>query len=115
VEEAVMELLFVEAGMFTRQIVKLGLEEELADLQWLLRQNPRAGVVEPGTCGMRKVRIGDPWRGQGKRFGARVHYAFSPREESIYLMGVFRKNEQATLSPEQKKALCRRLRAWGAE
>jgi hypothetical protein len=44
-----------------------------------------------------------------------VHYAFSPREQTIYLMNVYRKDEQSTLTAEQKKVLCRRLRAWGAE
>jgi hypothetical protein len=106
---------FLESPEFTRRIVKLGLEEELGELQVELSRNPRAGVLDPGTCGVRKIRIPDSSRGQGKRFGARVHYAFSPRERTIYLMSVYPKNEQATLTPEQKKELCRRLRAWGAE
>jgi hypothetical protein len=60
-----MEYLFVEAALFTQAIVKLGLEEELGQLQLELRRNPRAGVLDPGTCGLRKVRIRDSARGQG--------------------------------------------------
>lgn len=110
-----MEYLFVELEPFTQRIVKLGLESELADVQAQLRQNPRAGVVEPGTCGLRKLRMKDPGRGQGKRFGARIHYAFIPRDKMILLLSVYRKDEQAMLMPEQKRMLCRWLRAWGAE
>jgi hypothetical protein len=89
---------FMESAEFTRRIVKLGLESELEELQTELRENPRAGMVEPG-----------------KRFGARVHYAYSPRMQTIYLIHVYTKGEQEALSPEQKKVLCRRLHAWGAE
>jgi hypothetical protein len=72
-------------------------------------------MVEPGACGVRKIRMRDASRGQGKRFGARVHYAYSPRMQTIYLIHVYTKGEQEALSPEQKKVLCRRLHAWGAE
>ena len=105
----------MESPEFTRRLIKLGLEEGMADLQAELRRNPRAGDVEPGTCGLRKVRMRDARRQQGKRFGARVHYVFVPREQAIYLMSVYQKNEQAMLTPAEKKALCRKLLSWGAE
>ena len=57
----------------------------------------------------------DSERSQGKRFGARIHYVFVPREEAIYLMSVHRKDAQPALTPEQKRELCRRLRTWGAD
>lgn len=110
-----MLYVFVESDRFTRRIVKLGLEGGLADLQAELRANPRAGVVEPGTCGLRKIRIRDSTRWQGKRFGARVHYVFVPGEESIYLMNVYPKDEQVKLTADEKREICRRLRTWGAE
>jgi hypothetical protein len=40
---------------------------------------------------------------------------FVPREEAIYLMSIYRKDDQPALTPAQKKELCRRLRTWGAE
>jgi hypothetical protein len=110
-----MECMFVEMQPFTHKVVKLGWDDELARVQAELRRNPRAGAIEPGTCGLRKLRIRDPARGQGKRFGARIYYVFVPLEEAIYLMSVYRKDEQAALTPEQKHELCRRLRTWGAE
>jgi hypothetical protein len=36
-----------------------------------LIDNPEAGDVEPGTAGLRRIRLGDPTRGKGKRGGAR--------------------------------------------
>jgi hypothetical protein len=110
-----MDWLFVEAPEFTRRIVKLRLEDELPELQTELRANARAGAVERGTCGLRKIRMRDPQRGQGKRFGARVHYVFVPREEAIYLMSVYPKDERAALTPAEKKLLCSQLASWGAE
>lgn len=110
-----MEWVFVEAPEFTRRIMKLMLDDELPALQAELLANPRAGDVERGTCGLRKIRMRDPWRGQGKRFGARVHYVFVPREKAIYLMSIYPKGEKAALTPAEKKVLCRKLVSWGAE
>jgi hypothetical protein len=53
----------------------------------------------------------DRGRGQGKRFGARVHYLFAPHRETIYLMFVYRKGVQNLLTSEQREALCRWVRA----
>jgi len=66
-------LIFVETTVFTKRISALGLEESLRGLQLELLDNPEAGDVEPGTAGLRKMRLGDPTRGKGKRGGARVH------------------------------------------
>jgi hypothetical protein len=110
-----MKYFFVESAEFTRKIIKLGLEAELAGLQARLLENPRAGVLEVGTCGLRKIRVSDPARWQGKRFGARIHYVFVPREQAIYFLSAYRKNEQEALTADEKRRLCRHLRAWGAE
>jgi hypothetical protein len=64
-------LTFVETTVFTKRISALGLEESLRGLQLELLDNPEAGDVESGTAGLRKVRLGDPTRGKGKR-GARA-------------------------------------------
>lgn len=102
-----MEYLFIEMPPFTRNCVKLGLEDDLRRLQAELLTNPLAGTVDRGTCGVRKTRMPDSARGQGKRFGARVHYLFVPERSIIYLLNVYTKDEQASLTPDQKKALCR--------
>ena len=98
-------LTFVETNVFTKRIAVLGLEESLRGLQLELLDNPEAGDVDPGTGGLRKIRLGDPTRGKGKRGGARVHYLWLPYRGRIYLMFVYRKNEASTLTAYQKKKL----------
>ncbi len=101
-----LELLtFVETIVFTKRISALRLEESLRGLQLELLENPEAGDLEPGTAGLRKVRLADPSRGKGKRGGARVHYLWLPHRGLIYLMYVYGKNEASSLTPEQKKKL----------
>lgn len=106
-----MECLFVEMAVFTRKVIWLGLEDDLAKLQNRLRQNPRLGDVDPGTCGMRKIRMTDSPHGRGTRGGARVHYFYHPARKIIYLMWVYTKAEQGALTPDQKRALCRWVRS----
>ena len=101
-----LELLtFVETTAFTKRISALGLEASLRGLQLELLDNPEAGDVEPGTAGLRKMRIGDPTRGKGKRGGARVHYLWLAHRGRVYLMFVYGKNEASTLTADQKKKL----------
>jgi hypothetical protein len=64
-------LTFVETTVFTKRVTALGLEDSLQMLQQELLANPEAGDLEPGTGGLRKVRMRDPRRAKGKRGGAR--------------------------------------------
>jgi len=95
-------LTFVETSVFTRRVQALGLEGSLQRLQAELLANPEAGDVEPGTGGLRKIRIADPSRGKGKRGGARVHYLWLQHKGRIYLVFVYAKNEETTLTATQK-------------
>jgi hypothetical protein len=63
-------LTFIETTVFTRRVTALGLEDSLQLLQLELLADPEAGDVEPGTGGLRKIRMRDPGRGKGKRGGA---------------------------------------------
>lgn len=105
-----MRCMFVEIPEFTRRSVKQGLEEDLRKLQIRLEADPRAGDLDPGTCGLRKVRMTDVGRGKGKRGGARVHYLFAPDRKIIYLINLYPKGEQTSLTPDQKRMLCRLVR-----
>jgi hypothetical protein len=67
--------------------------------------NPAAGDIDPGTGGLRKVRMPDPGRGKGKRGGARVHYLWLRDKSLIYLMFIYTKDDDATLTPAQKREL----------
>ena len=98
-------LTFVETEVFTRRAVRLGLEPALRRLQLELAANPEAGALEPGTGGLRKVRIPDPSRGKGKRGGARVHYLWLPHRHPIYLVFFYSKDEAESLGADQRKAL----------
>lgn len=98
-------LMFVETTVFTKRVTALGLEESLRRLQQELLLNPEAGDVEPGTGGLRKIRMADPGRGKGKRGGARVHYLLLKHRDRVYLIYVYEKNEAATLTAEQKRQL----------
>lgn len=110
-----MPHVFVELPEFTQRIVKLGLEEDPRQLQLRLDDHPRTGIVEPGTCGVRKIRMTDSARGEGSRGGARVHYVYFSQLMRIYLMWVYTKAEQGSLSPAQRKMLCRWIRTLEAE
>ncbi len=98
-------MVFVETSVFTRLITRLGLEGALRGLQLELLENPTAGDLDPGSGGLRKVRMADPGRGKGKRGGARVHYLWLPHREVIYFLFAYSKDEDDTLSEQQKKAL----------
>lgn len=98
-------LTFVETTAFTKRLAALGLEQSLRELQLVLLENPEAGDVEPGTGGLRKVRLSDPTRGKGKRSGARVHYLWLGHKSVIYLLFVYTKNEASKLTTEQKHQL----------
>lgn len=110
-----MNVLFVETEIFTRRITALGLEESLRQLQTKLTAAPEAGDLDPGTGGLRKVRMGDPQRSRGTRGGARVHYLWLPHVGVIYLMFVYLKEEAETLTRAQKQALAAVVREIKAE
>jgi hypothetical protein len=98
-------LVFVETSVFTRRITRLGLEGALRGLHLELLENPTSGDLDPGTGGLRKVRMADPSRGKGKRGGARVHYLWLPHRDVIYFLFAYSKDEDDTLSEQQKTAL----------
>ena len=109
---------FVETALFTARLMRLGLEVPFQRLQLLLWRDPEAGALEPGTGGLRKVRMPDPGRGIGKRGGARVHYLWLAQRRTIYFLWVYGKHEQDALSAEQKavlRPLARRIRAEAGE
>ena len=100
-----MRLTFVEASAFTRRIGEHGLDEDLRELQQDLLRNPEKGALDPGTGGLRKVRMRVRSTGKGKSSGARVHYLYLSKDRVIYLIYLYVKADQGTLTPEQKKEL----------
>jgi hypothetical protein len=98
-----MAMTFVETAIFTRRVVRLGLEDALRRLEAELADRPNAGDLEPGTGGLRKIRMPDPRRGKGKRGGARVYYLVVPQGQRIYLVFVYGKDEAEMLTGGQRR------------
>jgi len=76
-----------------------------AQLIAFLGLNPTAGVIVPGTGGVRKLRWAVP--GRGKRSGARVIYYFHNDSSPLLALDIYAKNVKEDLSEEQKKQLRR--------
>lgn len=75
---------FIESSMFERvQPVYLA-DDEYAELQQYLIQNPEAGEVVPGSGGVRKVRWARP--GAGKRGGLRIIYFVRYRPNEFWML-----------------------------
>jgi hypothetical protein len=76
-------------------------------MQRELLADPQRGDVVPGCGGLRKLRVGDPRRGKGKRGGARVISLHVAEADVIYLMDIYGKDEQEDLTADQKRILKR--------
>ncbi|AUB80321.1 type II toxin-antitoxin system RelE/ParE family toxin [Candidatus Thiodictyon syntrophicum] len=92
-------MVFIELPIFVRCAANIFSDEDLAELQRTLLENPTAGDLIPGGRGLRKVRM--PLQGRGKRGGARVIYYHWLSKEQCYLVYAFTKNAAADLSKEQ--------------
>jgi hypothetical protein len=71
---------FIESSTFERVRPVYLDDEEYAELQQYMMQNPQAGQVVPGSGGVRKLRWARP--GMGKRGGLRlIHFVrYEPSE-----------------------------------
>ncbi len=98
-----MNKTFVETREFT-EWVKVHLSDEtLSDLQRELLNDPDAGAVVQGCGGLRKMRVADPRRSQGKRGGVRVIYLHLEEVDQIHLITVYGKDQKDDLSADDKK------------
>lgn len=98
---------FIEFGTFTRRVYEYMNDDEYRALQAALQEDPHAGVVIPGTGGVRKLR----WAGsgRGKRGGLRIIYYVARSHEAFLMILIYGKGEQEDLSPEQRSALQRAI------
>jgi hypothetical protein len=65
-------MVFEEFAPFTRRVLDLLDDEDLARVQALLLVRPDAGQIIPSSGGLRKLRVAA--KGHGKRGGARMIY-----------------------------------------
>ena len=112
-----MHLTFVQLGGFVAEWRHFRLtDEDLRALEDMLLANPEAGAVMAGTGGLRKVRFAPPSRHTGKRGAFRVAYVYFRVADTVVLMSLFAKADQANLTAAQKsrfKAAIEALRPRG--
>ena len=94
-------LTIVETSIFARRAEKLLTREQYEDLLLYLALHPESGDEIPGTGGVRKLRFAA--RGHGKSGGVRVIYYFFDDENPLYALLLYGKNEQVSLTAEQKR------------
>lgn len=94
-----------EFAGFTRRAAALLDQHDHDALVDFLSAHPLAGDVIPSTGGIRKLR----WAraGGGKSGGFRVIYYFHSERMPLWLCSIYAKNEQADLTPDQKRLLSR--------
>lgn len=78
-------------------------DDEYRKLQEALVENPKSGDVIQGSGGLRKIRWKLP--AKGKRGGARMIYYHLDKDNQIYMIYAYKKNEQNDLTKKQLKQL----------
>ncbi len=102
-----MLLGFAETSRFTRKIVKLLSDDDFAEIQQFISENPDFGKIIQGSGGIRKIRCGVDNR--GKSSGARIIYYYAVSRDKILLLDVYAKNEKENLSLNEIKILRREV------
>ena len=103
-------MIFIETPLFTEDLLELLSDDEYAEFQEHLANNPLAGAVIQQTGGLRKIR----WsvQGKGKRGGVRVIYYHVTADSQIRLLLIYKKGIQDTLTTDQKKILRQLNERW---
>jgi len=104
---------FIEFPAFTSRLqalAKKNADDVLLEIQNDLLANPNRGAVIPGTEGVRKARAADPATGKGKSGGFRYLYDYIEQDGQIYLLMIFSKNEQDSMTKAQKDLLAQHVR-----
>ena len=96
-------MVFIESPIFSRRVAELLDDDDLAALEWALTLHPEAGVLIPGTGGVRKLRWGA--EGRGKRGGLRVVYYWRDQQGEIWLLTVYDKHQQEKIPAHVLRAL----------
>jgi hypothetical protein len=103
-------MIFIETAVFTAQIKALLDDEAYAAFQSELAADPEAGVVIPGTGGLRKLRVAA--KGKGKRGGARVIYFYFIANDRIAMLLAYPKGVKDDLTVKEKRILAGIIKTW---
>jgi len=93
----------VETPPLSRRCGAAAREDERTVIVDTVANDPRCGVVIPGTGGVRKLRVAAS--GRGKRGGARVIYLLGGLDAPIFLLAIFAKNEKSDLAQRERSTL----------
>ena len=93
----------VETPSYLAKAERLMSEDERIAVVDAIAIDPEAGVVIPGTGGLRKMRIA--LQGRGKRGGGRVIYWYHSPGLPAVLLWAFAKNAATDLTKEQYRRL----------
>jgi hypothetical protein len=98
-----MKKTFVETKEFSQWVKEYLSDASLSELQRELLRDPDAGAVMTGCGGMRKMRVADPRRGNGKQGGVRVVYLHLEEQDQIHFITIYAKDQKDDLSADDKK------------
>lgn len=95
----------VETREFQREAARLYAPDEVERIVEYVTYHPTAGVVMPGTNGVRKLR----WAagGKGRRGGARVVFFYHSERMPVFLFTVYAKGAKSDLTPTERGELRR--------
>ncbi|WP_185982637.1 addiction module toxin RelE [Aureimonas mangrovi] len=101
----VYPITIAEMQGFDRDISSLLSEDERSALVEHIALNPEAGVVIPGTGGIRKLR----WMGagKGKSKGIRIIYFYHDLNMPVFLLAVYSKGERLRLTKVEERAMAK--------
>ena len=96
-------LTIVETPIFSKLVYDYLTDDEFAEFQVFLAENPEAGDVVPGSGGVRKIR----WarRGMGKSGGVRVIYFNRLSDSEIWLLAIYAKAKQKNAPAHTLRAM----------
>jgi hypothetical protein len=95
----------VEVPEFTKRAEGLLTDQEKMTLIEVLARQPTLGVLLRESGGIRKYRF--PRGNKGKSGGVRVVYFYYNETKPLFLLTIFGKSEQSTLSSEQLRHLAK--------
>lgn len=102
----------IATPVFKREIKRLvkkyhSLKNEFAELIDSLEENPEQGTPIGNDC--YKIRLSIASKGKGKSGGARVITNIAIVDETVYLLSIYDKSEQADISDKELKELLKQL------
>lgn len=99
-------LSFIHHPLFTRDWKELGLDDDdLAELELCVMVGPKEGRLEPGTGGLRIIRVGPDARPERPPFRVFVYYVFFEDRSIVALLAAESADGDADISDEDRQQL----------